>query len=75
MCSWNRRERIDGGVKWGNGGEAGVMNSWPIPSRMPSNLCYKKGHPSHWQAKVLYTNARVLKHTAHTPGSYPERVG
>lgn len=35
----------------------GVMNSWPIPSRMPSNLCYKEEHPSHRQAAVLYKTA------------------
>lgn len=37
----------------------GVMNSWPIPSRMPSNLCYKEGHPSRRQAAVLYTIAQT----------------
>lgn len=41
------------------GGRGGVMNSWPIPSRMPSNLCYKKGHPSSGQASELYTAART----------------
>lgn len=45
------------------------MNSWPIPSRMPSNLCYKEGHPSHRQAAVLYTTAQTQKHTAHMLGS------
>jgi len=74
MYSWNRRGRMDGGVAWGTEGEAGVMNSWPIPSRMPSNLCYKKGHPSHRQAAVLHTNAQAQKHTVHMLGSYPQRA-
>lgn len=52
----------------------GVMNSWPIPSRMPSNLCYKEGHPSRRQAAVLYTNAQTLKHTAHMLGSHSQRA-
>lgn len=60
--SWIGGGRMDGGVGRSKEGEAGVMNSWPIPSRMPSNLCYKKEHPSNRQATVLYTNAQALKH-------------
>ncbi len=52
-------ERQERGTGWG------VMNSWPISSRMPSNLCYKEGHPSHRQAEVLYTTKPTQKHTAH----------
>lgn len=37
----------------------GVMHSWPIPSRMPSDLCYKAGHPSCRQTAALYTNAQT----------------
>lgn len=47
------KERRERGKGWG------VMNSWPIPSRMPSNLCYKEGHPSRRQAAALYTTAQT----------------
>lgn len=67
MGSWNGKGRMDGGAEGGGGGEVeevegewrgrGVMNTWPVPSRMPSNLCYKEGHPSHGQAAALYTTA------------------
>lgn len=58
-----KKERPERGAGWR------VMNSWPVPSRMPSNLCYKKGHPSCRQAAVLYTNARAQKHSARMLGS------
>lgn len=63
--------RMDGGAEGSGagrcrGGGRGVMNSWPIPSRMPSNLCYKEGHPSSGQAAPLYTATRTRKtHGAH----------
>lgn len=77
--------RMDGGaggsgVGWGGrggrgggGGGRGVMNSWPIPSRMPSNLCYKEGHPSSGQAAALYTAARTRKHAARMPDSHSHK--
>lgn len=52
VCRGATEERRERGRGWG------VMNSWPIPSRMPSNLCYKEGHPSRRHA-VLYTNAQT----------------
>lgn len=58
-----------------------VMNSWPLPSRMPSNLCYKEGHPSRGQATALYTAARTRKHSCagrthtHTKGQSDHSQG
>lgn len=74
--------RMDGGAggsgagwggRGGGGGGRGVMNSWPIPSRMPSNLCYKEGHPSSGQAAALYTAARTRKHAARMPDSHSHK--
>lgn len=53
-------------IIWRRGGQwyrrsQGVINSWPIPSRMASNLCYRVTHPSHTWVLVLYTTARTLK--------------
>ncbi len=56
---WMEVERGATKERWERGRGWGVMNSWPIPSRMPSNLCYKEGHPSHRQAAVLYTDAQT----------------
>lgn len=74
--------RMDGGAEGSNtgrggsgGGGWGVMNSWPIPSRMPSNLCYKEGHPSSRQAVALYTTAWTRKHTARMPDSHSPKKG
>lgn len=61
------------GGRGGGGGGRGVMNSWPIPSRMPSNLCYKEGHPSSGQAAALYTAARTRKHAARMPDSHSHK--
>lgn len=81
MYSWEwRGGRMDGGAEGSNagrggssGGGWGVMNSWPIPSRMPSNLCYKEGHPSSRQAAALYTTARTRKHAARMPDSRSQK--
>lgn len=80
MYGWNGKGRMDGGAgvameeRWERGRGWGVMNSWPIPSRMPSNLCHKEGHPSHRQAAVLYTTAPTWKHKAHMPDSHSQRA-
>lgn len=74
--------RMDGGAESSNAGQSsssgggwGVMNSWPIPSRMASNLCYKEGHPSSRQAAALYTTARTRKHTTRMPDSHSQKKG
>lgn len=60
-CTAAKGRTYEGAEGSGTVEAGGVINSWPIPSRMASNLCYREAHPSHTLVLVLYTSARTLK--------------